>query len=321
MNERMSDLLDRASDDGGAPLGFSGDTVVRRAVVRRRRRQGGIAVGLAAAGVVGVVVVTQLVGSSRSDNTGPSDAPSTTLPTAPSSSTLPALSPQEQTIVDRCSHASTPPPPSPTLSEQNPETTTGRGTVVRSSSTGRPATFLQDWTLDAHVQDEQGVTATFVNPDHTRWASCQLADGGSRMDTEVAPMGPVPTGPIPQSWYGPEGFRHHSLAPAWAQVCAPSESKVCARELFAGAFPRYADVASARVDAPDGTVLTPVFGDYTYVFRHTEERVDPNRAANDEQSLPSMPVTLLDGQGNRIIRYDYYPSYIVPGGCPSSGGC
>ena len=320
MNERMSDLLDRASDDGGTPLAFSGDTVVRRAVVRRRRRQGGIAVGLAAAGVVGVVVVTQLVGSSRSDNTGPSDVPSTALPTAPSSSTAPALSAQEQTIVDRCAGA--PMPPAPTrLSEPDPETMVNRGQVKAAAPSHRTAGFLQGWTLDAHVQDAQGVTATFVNADHTRWASCQLADGGSEMGDQVVPMGRVPSGPVPQSWYGPDGFRHQALSPDWAQVCAPSEGKICARELFAGAFARYAGVEAARVEAPDGSVLTPVFGDYTYVLRHTEERVDPNRAANDEQSLPSMPVTLLDGQGNRIIRYDYYPSYIVPDGCPSSGGC
>ena len=320
MNERMSDLLDRASEDGGSPLGFSGDTVVRRAVVRRRRRHGGMAVGLAAAGVVGVVVVTQLAGSSRSDNTSPIDNPSTSLPTAPSSSTGPALSPQEQAIVDRCARAPMPPPPTK-ISERNPETTVNRGQIKAAAPSRRTAGFLQGWTLDAHVLDAQGVTATFVNADHTRWASCQLADGGSEMGDGVVPMGPVPSGPIPQSWFGPEGFRHQASSPDWAQVCTPSEGKVCARELFAGAFARYAGVESARVDAPDGTVLTPVFGDYTYVFRHTEERVDANRAANDEQPLPSMPVTLLDGQGNRIIRYDYYPSYILPDGCPSSGGC
>jgi hypothetical protein len=170
------------------------------------------------------------------------------------------------------------------------------------------------------VQDSLGVTATFVNGDHTRWASCQLADGGSRLDDEVVPMGRVPSGPIPQNWYGPEGFRHHSLAPDWAEVCTPNEGKICGHEIFAGAFPRYAGVDSAVVDAPDGTVLHPVFGDYTYVFRHTEKRVPPNRASNDNQTQHSMPVTLLDGSGKRIIRYDYFPSYILPDSCTGSGG-
>ena len=144
MNERMSDLLDRASDDGGAPLGFSGDTVVRRAVVRRRRRHGGVAVGLAAAGVVGVVVVTQLAGSSRSDNTRSVVAPSRRLPTAPSSSTAPALSPQEQAIVDRCARAPMPPPPT-TISERNPETTVNPGRSRRRPEPNRtPASSRLD---------------------------------------------------------------------------------------------------------------------------------------------------------------------------------
>ena len=72
---------------------------------------------------------------------------------------------------------------------------------------------------------------------------------------------------------------------------------------------------------PTGRVLKPVLGDYSYVFRHTEQRVDANRAANDNQNFPSMPVTLLDAQQREIIRYDYFPSYIVPSGCPSTGGC
>jgi hypothetical protein len=320
MNERMSDLLDRAADDGGAPLGFDGAGVLRRAQVRRRRRHGGVAVGLAAASVAGVLAVTQLVGSSDRASSDPADGTSTSAPTAPAS-TKQAVSAEVQTIVNRCSHAATPPPPSPTYSDPNPETTTGRGDTVKSSSSGPPATFLKSWTLDAHVQDELGVTASFVNADHTHWASCQLADGGSGLDDEVTPMGRVPSGPIPQNWYGPEGFRHHSLAPDWAQVCKPGDGKICAREIYAGAFPRYAGVASAVVDAPDGTVLHPVFGDYTYVFRHTEGRVPANRPSNDQQNFPSMPVTLLDGNGKRIIRYDYFPSYILPDSCTGSSGC
>ena len=38
------------------------------------------------------------------------------------------------------------------------------------------------------------------------------------------------------------------------------------------------------------------------------------------QTLPSMPVTLLDRHGHTIIRYDYFPSYVLPGGCPPTGG-
>jgi hypothetical protein len=319
MNERMSDLLDLASDDEGRSLGFSGDTVVRRARVRRRRRHGGLAIGAAAAAVAGVLGATQLVGSPHTEDTGPSVDPGSPTSTTPSSS-APALSAQEQAIVDRCARA--PMPPRATkVSEKNPETTVSRGTVVAPAASDRTAGFLRGWTLDAHVQDAQGVTATFVNADQTRWVTCQLADGGSDMGDEVDPMGRVPAGPVPQSWYGPDGFRHQGATVSWAQVCTPDEGKICGREVYAGALARYTDVASAVVDAPDGTVLHPVFGRYTYVFRHTEQRVEANRPSNDMQPHPSMPVTLLDEQGKRIIRYDYFPSYVVPDSCPSTGGC
>lgn len=321
MNERMSDLLDLASQDDDAPLGFNGDVVVRRARARRRRRQGGAAMGLTAAAVAGLVVVTQMAGPSGSDTKGPAVAPSSTAPQPSSSPTAtPALDPQEQSIVDRCARVSLPPSDA-TVSNPPPGADANPGRVTSVVPTEQDAGFLHTWTLDAHVEDAQGVTATFVNPEHTRWASCQLADGGTDTGDEVDTQGGLPDGPIPQSWYGPDGYRHQATSPAWSQVCSPGEGKICARELFAGAFARYAGVESARVDAPDGTVLTPDFGHYTYVFRHTEQRVDPNRASNDNQPLPSMPVTLLDDQGRQIIRYDYYPSYIIPSSCPSTGGC
>jgi hypothetical protein len=145
--------------------------------------------------------------------------------------------------------------------------------------------------------------------------------GGTDTNDEVTDRGPVPQGPVPQSWYGPNGFRHQATDPDWAQVCAPGETKICPRELYAGAFALYDGVKAVRVDAPDGTVLHPVLGTYTYVFRHTEVRVAPHRASNDSQPLPSMPVTLLDAQGHTIIHYDYEPSYIIPSSCPPTGGC
>jgi hypothetical protein len=320
VNQRMSDLLDLASDDGGLPIGFSGETVVRRARVRRRRRHGGIAIGLAAAGVAGVIVVTQMVGSSRPNSQAPVIAPSSPTPSAPSPS-RPPLSPEEQAIADQCAQQHLPPPAVRAPSSQGGIQHPPSGPKMQDTSARGPrASFLEDWTLDAYAKDDLGLTATFVNPGHTRWLGCDVPAGGTQ-DAEGVWTAPLPTGPIPQDWYGPDGFRHQALGPSWSQVCSPGEGKICAHELFAGAFARYDGVATARVDAPDGTVLTPVFGRYTYVFRHAEARVDPNRAVNDDQPLPSMPVTLLDDQGRRIIRYDYFPSYIVPAGCPSSGGC
>ncbi|HEY3530339.1 MAG TPA: hypothetical protein VGK78_14430 [Nocardioides sp.] len=316
MNERMSDLLDLASDDAGAPLGFGGDTIVRRARVRRRRRHGGIAAGLAAAGVAGVLALSQVVGSARTGS-GPSVGPSTSAPPSTASSSAPVLDPQERAIVDRCARARAP-------GGISGDTSISR--IGPNDHSGRPpraprAGFLHRWMLDAHVQDARGATATFVNPEHTRWVSCQLVAGGTDNADEVTGRGPLPSGPVPRSWYGPDGFRHQATSPDWSQVCAPGDGKVCPRELFAGAFARYAGVAAVRVDAPDGTVLHPVLGTYTYVFRHVEERVDAHRASNDMQALPSMPVTLLDAAGRTIIRYDYFPSYLVPSTCPATGGC
>lgn len=321
MNERMSDLLELASDDGGSPLGFSGDSVVTRARVKRRRRHGGVAVGLAAAGVAGVLVVTQLVGSSRSDTSGPADG-ATTAPSRPSASSAPTRTPEEQAVTDQCARLHLPAPAAsvPTGPDGLPRPGKG-GTIKDSTSAGPVASFLKRWTVDAFVRDSRGTTATFVNPGHTRWASCNVGAQGIRDDGNQIWTAPLPSGPVPRSWYGPNGFRHQGSSVSWWQVCATGEGKVCGHEQFAGTLVRYAGVASVVVDAPDGTVLHPVLGDYTYVFRHSEQRVAANRPSNDMQQFPSMPVTLLDGQGHRIIRYDYFPPLVIPASCPPTGGC
>jgi hypothetical protein len=321
VNHRMSDLLDRASDDGGAPLGFSGDGVLRRARVSRRRRHGFAAIGLTAAGVAGVLVATQLAGQSRARTQDPASGPGATALQTASSSPARALTPQERAITAQCARLHLPAPPVGAPRGQGGMHLPSKGAKIQDSdSSGPSASFLTSWTIDAYAQDDHGVTATFVNPAHTRWASCDVATRGID-DGDQIWTAPLPTGPVPSSWYGPGGFRHQGSTVSWWQVCAAGEGEVCGHELFAGALVRYAGVASARVDAPDGTVLTPVFGRYTYVFRHVEARVDPHRAADDLQTLPSMPVTLLSPRGQKVIRYDYFPAYLVPDGCPSSGGC
>jgi hypothetical protein len=323
MNDRITDLLDQAADDGGTPLGFSGAGIVRRAQGRRRRRYGVAAAGLTAAAVSGVFLVGQLVASPGSVGDGPSTGPLGPGPriarsTPPSPSASPRLTSVEQSVVDRCANTRLP------RGQGRPGTAFTHVVGAGHSGSRTPASragYLRHWTLDAHVEDAQGVTATFVNPARTRWASCELVSGGTDSNDEVTDRGPVVHGPVPQSWYGPDGFRHQATGPEWAQVCEPGNAKICPRELYAGAFALYDGVQAIRVEAPDGTVLHPVLGTYTYVFRHTELRVAAHRAPDDSQPLPSMPVTLLDGRGHPIIRYDYYPSYIIPSGCPSTGGC
>jgi hypothetical protein len=321
VNERMSDLLDLASDDGGAPLGFSGAAVLRQARTRRRRRHGGVAVGLSAAAVAGLFLATQLGGQVGGPSRSGFQDPTSTAPTSPSAPTLTA---EQQAITDQCARLHTPAPPVRVPRGQDGQQglhLPAKGAKIQDSSTaGPPATFLKAWTIDAYARDGLGVTATFVNPAHTRWAACDIAAGGTQ-DAAGIWTSPLPAGPVPRSWFGPNGYRHQGNTVSWSQVCAPGEGKVCGRELFAGTLVRYAGVATVRVDAPDGSVLTPVLGHFTYVFRHAEQRVAAHRAADDEQTLPSMPVTLLDGHGKKIIRYDYFPSYVLPGGCPSTGGC
>lgn len=328
MNDRISDLLDHAADDGGAPLGFSGASIARRAQARRRRTYGVVAAGLAAASVGAVVVAGQLLASPGAVGHGPSSPPLGTSPTtATSTSPTPGLTPIEQSIVDRCARTRIPVgqgPPGARFSHVGRVDRSGltaHGPLTSHTSHASSASFLHAWTLDAHVQDAQGTTATFVNPARTRWVSCELVAGGTDSNNEVTDRGPVPQGPVPQSWYGPDGFRHQATSPDWAQVCAPGTHTNCLRELYAGSFALYDGVRAVRVDAPDGTVLHPVLGTYTYVFRHTEVRVAAHRAPNDSQPLPSMPVSLLDARGHTIIHYDYYPPYLIPSSCPSTGGC
>jgi hypothetical protein len=317
----MSDLLDRASDDGGAPLGFSGATVVRRARIRRRRHHGVVAIGLTAAAVAGILAATSLIGPSRTDTQGPADGPSPSAPSPSAGNGLPGTTPRQQAIADACARQHLPAPVIHVPSGQDGLHLPAKGGRIQdSSSQGPRARFLRHWDIDAYAQDHLGTTATFVNGAHTRWASCDIAAGGTQ-DADGVWTAPLPSGPVPQSWYGPNGFRHQGNTVSWSQVCAPGEGKICGHELFTGGLVRYAGVASIRVDAPDGTVLKPVLGRYTYVFRHAEQRVARHRAADDEQPLPSMPVTLLDARGRTIIRYDYFPAEILPGNCPPTGGC
>lgn len=322
MNERMGDLLDRASRDDGAPLGFSGETVMRQGRARLRRRHGATAVGLTAAAVATLVVATQVASPSSRGVRSPADSTGTPSHLSPTPTpTGPALTPQQRAVTELCAHQHTPAPlvHSPSGPNGLPQPTKG-ATIQDTTTAGPRAAFLRHWTLDAFAADALGTSATFVNPARTRWASCEVAAGGTQ-DADGVWTAPLPTGPVPRSWHGANGFRHQGNTVSWSQVCTPGEGKVCARELFSGTLVRYAGVAAVRVEAPDGSVLKPVLGRYTYVFRHAEQRVDPHRAANDLQTMPSMPVTLLNAAGHTIIRYDYFPSEILPGKCPPTGGC
>ncbi len=327
MNQLIKELLDSASDDQAHPLGFTPSEVTARArkAVRRRTATRSVVATAAAVGLVGALVWADVVGADPS-TVGPADRRSDPRP--PPAVPSMKLEPGQQAVVDRC------------IAAQNDASGSGsfggpaapEGTGEASVSSADPQTFegtgpgrvwsLSDgWVLDAVAQDAQGATATFVSPDLSQFAVCDLYDAGVGDPDAVSEPRPLDNGPVPENWYGDQGFRHHPTLD-WVQVCDGDEEKVCSRELFHGGFSLHAEVAQILIRAPDDTEASAALGAHTYVFRHVEERVAPRRADNDMQSLPSVPVTLADASGSPIITYDYFPSYIVPDNClDNEGGC
>lgn len=317
MNDRIRDLLDFASDDSDRPLGFTPASVAAAGRVARRRRTAAVT-GFTVTGTV-VAVATAAAFLVPGDDRSQGPQPQTTVsdPSEPTNTDPAQLrSLEELRIVQRCAEAQA---PSLGGTVEDP----GVGDVVAPGvgpSAERPD--IASWQLDVYLEDGQGVTATFVSPDLSAYAVCDLYAPTVEQQDEVTGPIRLREGPVPDSWRGPEGFRHQDGSPGWAQVCSSEEGKVCARELFHGGYSLRQGVADIRVDAPDGTVLHPKLGAHTFVLRHVEDRVDPDRAANDMQPLPSMPITMLDAAGAPIIRYDLYPSYVMPDECLDNvGGC
>ncbi len=265
--------------------------------------------------------MTQLLGASRTDaGPGPTVGPTTPAPTV-SSPSAPTLTPQERAIVDRCSHASTPPPPSPTLSEQDPDTTTGRGTVVKSSSTRSPGHVPPALDArrpragragrDGHVRQPRP-HALGQLPARRRWLADRQRGG---------PDGPRAR-PARSRRTGTD--RTDSATTRWHRRGRRSARRAKASSAHASSSPAPfpgTPTWRRRVSTRRTGRCSPGLRRLHLRVPAREKRVDPHRAANDNQPLPSMPVTLLDDQGQRIIRYDYFPSYIIPGSCPSTGGC
>lgn len=316
MNDRIQDLLDFASDDEGRPLGFTPASVAAAGRVARRRRTA--VTGFAAAGTL-VAVTAAAVFLAPGDDRAEGPQPRTTVsdPAEPTQSDpTENRSLEELRIIQRCAEAEVP------SFEGTVEKSGEDDVLVPGATPSADRPDISSWQLDAYLVDRQGTTATFVAPDLTMFAVCDLY--GPTVEQQDELSGPIRLrkGPVPDSWRGPEGFRHQDGSPAWAQVCTSTEGKVCGRELFHGGYSLRQGVADIRVDAPDGTVLHPELGDHTFVLRHVEDRVDADRAANDMQPLPSMPITMIDAAGAPIIRYDLYPSYVVPDEClQTAGGC
>lgn len=296
MTDHIRDLLDDLAEDGDRPLGFTPADLSRRGAAARRRRTSVYAAGGVAAAVVATLGATQLLGAgngSEGNGLAPADRSSTTTTVADPE---PRLTLEQLAIVKRCSKAH---------QEQVPD-----------------RVDLSTWTLDAHLSDAQGTTATFVSADERSYAVCDLFDRGIEGEADRLSLGrPLPQGPVPDTWRGSESFRHTPTT-NWSQVCGGGEGKVCAKEIFYGGFALFDQVASVSVEAPDGRLVTPSLGEHTYVLRHVENRVDANRPPTDMQPLPSMPVTYLAADGSRIVRFDYNPAYEIPEHClDNEGGC
>ena len=272
--------------------------------------------------LVATVGAAQLLGTGGgSEHTGPAPADQSSTTVAEPE---PSLTPDQQAIVDRCSKA-----------HQEADDYSVGGSSAAPGGAASSAIIVDDpakipdrvdlstWTLDAHLSDAQGTTATFVFADERSYALCDLFDRGIEGEADRLSLGrPLPQGPVPDTWHGSESFRHTPTA-NWSQVCSGGEGKVCAKEIFYGGFVLFDRVASVKVEAPDGRLVTPQrLGEHTYVLRHVEDRVDANRPPSDMQALPSMPVSYLAADGGGIVRFDYYPAYEIPDHClDNEGGC
>jgi hypothetical protein len=307
MTDHIRDLLDDASDDAHRPLGFTaGDLSARgRRTARRRTALVTAGAGLTVAAVIGGVALAGATGGQRT--AGPAQDPTTPATSVSESPETPTA--EEQALLDRCNRL-------PDSGEYAvPASAMPDGQVLgdlRDLEKWRVRNpDLTGWTVDAYLTDEQGTTATFVNPDATRYAVCELSSGGIDDQSSLSQPAPLPSGPLPNAEQ--LGNQAHM---SWSQVCSSSGgAKVCGREEFHGGVVLYDGVTSVRVDAPDGTRVDGVLGDYTWVMRHVEDRVAADRAANDTQPLPPMWATYLDAQGNSLARFNFFPALTVPDSC------
>ena len=261
MNERMSDLLDLASEDDGAALGFNGDTVVRRAGSGAAGGRG-IAIGLAAAGVAGVR-------RGRPRSSGVSRGPTPRSGRGPSTHGAAALLLARRRLrsirrssrsSDRCARLA----PAAPVRHESPNRHAGgrrdtRASVKIGRAAGRTPASCTTGPSTPTSRTRKGSRPLRQPRAH---AVGELPARGRRRDRDEVDTraGLAPTGRSRRAGTARTDSATRPRARPGRRSARPGEGKICARELFAGAFARYAGVASARVDAPDGTVLTPVFG-------------------------------------------------------------
>ncbi len=254
MTDRLTDLLEEVADDGGRRLPFTSADVVRRGRAAKRRRDTLVAVPVAVAAAATVVAVSWGGGGEPAPvSPGPATASGAPSPTSdPTREPDRELTGQDALAVARCEHLGN----------------------------------LDGYHLDAQVTDEEGLTATFVSDDGTRWRVCTA--GGASVDG-VTPAWPLDRGPISDDIAFDGSIEY-------ATRCA-KDVEACSGTLYTGAFPLREDVDSVRIRTPQGRDIAAARGAATYIVRFSEPDVD--------DPLPPVVASLRDVDGRLLYRYDY----------------
>lgn len=236
MDDRMTDLLTEAADDGDRPLRFTPADLTGRGRRLRRRRAGLVAAGGAVAATAAAAVALSLTGGSGGPRAvDPADPVAPTSETSTDTSGAPALEPtgEDAQVLDQCRRA-------------GPD--------------------LAGWVLDAQVSDDYGTTATLVSSDGASWRECSLVAPGVRGGDRVSESWPLDTTAIPDPWEVPDSGIEY------ADEC-PKEATTCSAVLYDGVFPLRDGVTSISVETPQGDRIDAATGTVTYVVRFAEERV------------------------------------------------
>jgi hypothetical protein len=321
----LPELLHAAADDPNRPLGFTIDEVVALGRRRTRLRAWGWTSAWAAAAVAVLIVLSQLMTTGERPPfpaPPPSPTPSTaasaaSVPTTPTSSTAPPLSAADQQLVADCGTTVIYLPQSVSIDPSHPPTTMPEPNPTTSDLSG--------WRVLLRADDQFGTSAGLVSGDGTQYAVCnRVHDASSDHREDLLPMKPPQNGPVPSSWTDPANEHLVDTPFGWSQICQKKPSgKVCPDELYFGVGVAYQGVARVHIEWPDKTSSDyPVVNGY-YVARHLEKRVDRpvDPKVRDMQPLPPLFISFYDAAGQRLIRYNHNPPYLVPATCPTDHGC
>ncbi|MEP6649585.1 MAG: hypothetical protein ABJA74_06675 [Lapillicoccus sp.] len=334
MTRELSDLLRAAADDRSRPLPFTPQDIIDRGRRRARRRVWAWTSVWAAAAVGVIVVLTQLLTrpdsppfpapppatSSTSTTSTTSSTSSTSSIANPGTTTTPVAAPMsaaDRQLVADCAN---------TVIYQWTETLPVNPSSSARFPTPNPTTSdLTGWRVVLRADDQFGTSAALVSADGSRHAVCnRVHDASTDTKAELNELGPLPTGPVPTSWFDPANAVLVDQPLGWSQICqTKATGKVCPDELYYGVGKAYQGVTRVHIEWPDKTSSDHRVTNGLYVARHHEKRVErlvePN--IRDMQNFPPIYISFYDATGNVIIRYNHNPPMPVPATCPTDHGC